>query len=510
MKLGKKLVAVAVAAITALSLGACTSSNGSSNTPGASSENKTLRLATGGAPATFKIGAWAGGEAYLFLSVYDTVVGRDLEGKVVPGLAESWTYSDDAKTLTLKIRTGQTFSNGEPVDAAAVVASLEAARKGTASAQTLASITEVKTSDATTVVISLARPDAALLPILASTSGAVGAPKVLTAESSQLEPVGSGAYTIDKAGTTTGAMYKLKRNPNYWNAKAYPFETVEMRIIADPTALQNAMLAGQLDFTTVGADALPTYATNNKFVTGESKPQAVGALWIADRAGTKVPALGDVRVRQAINKVLDRELITSSLTAGSSYPTNQVFNPIGQAYSKDLATADKFDVDAAKKLMADAGFAGGFNVTMPSSPLTTAYESAISQALGEIGIKVNWETVAMSDFFTKIFSQTYPMYFFYNGFTGSDAQDATASTSGLFNPFQFTTPEFQALMNTANAAPVDQQAKAFQAVNKYIVDQAWVAPLFYATGNYVTSKNVTFTPPAIGFQTFQPFRPAGS
>lgn len=512
MNLGKKLAATVVAAATAVALVACSSSNGS--TPSSSGSSgaaapTTLHLPLSSAPTSFAIGEWGGGDATLLKSVYDTILGQDLDGKVVPGIAEAWKYSDDRKTLTLTIRSGMKFTDGEPVDAAAVVASLDALRKGATSGATLTSITDQKATDASTVVVTLSRPDAALLPVLAGVSGVVGAPKALTAESSKLEPVGSGPYTIDKAATTVGGVYTLKRNPDNWNVKAYPFETVELRVMQDATAAQNAMLAGQLDFASVTSDQIPLYDTS-KFTIGQSKPQAVAALWFVDRAGATIPALTDKRVRQAINMAIDRESIAANLNKGATHATNQLLSPSDPAYSEELLTTNSFDVEAAKKLMADAGFASGFSVTMPSvQGVTTTYESTIGQELADIGITVTWESVPFQDLFQKIFTGTYPMFLFFNGVTGNDAQDTQASLTGLFNPTQFTTPELQALLDTANTASDDQQAAAWEAVNKYLVDEAWAAPFVYATSNFVTSKNVTFTPPVVGGQNLLPFAPAG-
>ena len=495
-------------AVLGLGLAGCSSGNGSSS-GSSGAEVTTLRLPLQAVPASLAVGGEGGGDSTLLLSVYDTIVRRGLDGAVTPGVAESWEYSDDRLTLTLTIRSGMTFSNGEAVDAAAVAASLEATRKGTSTASFISSISDVKASDASTVVVTLSRPDAALLPNLATGSGAVGAPSVLTAESSKLDPVGSGPYTIDKAASTAGALYSLKRNPNYWNVAAYPFETVEFRFMQDPVAVQNALLANQLDWANITLDQVGSFDTS-KFTTGVSLPQAFGAVWLPDQAGNIIPALADVRVRQAINMAFDRDLIATSLNAGSSHPSNQVFSPLGEAFSEELLATNSFNVDGAKKLMADAGYASGFAVTMPSTPISVQYEATITQGLGDIGITVTWESVTLQDFYQKVFTGTYGMFFMFNGFAGSDPQDAASSLTGLFNPFQTMTPELQSLLDAANAAPEDQQAAAYRAVNEYLVDEAWTSPIVYATGSFVTTKGVTYTPPVVAGQSLLPFAPAGS
>jgi len=503
----RRLAAV-VAAVTALTLGGC-SSGGDTAPDAKTSANKMLQLPLSTTPGNFQIGNWPGGEAYMFLSVYDTIVGRALDGSVVPAVAESWKYSEDQKTLTFKIREGMKFTDGEPVDAAAVVASLEVARTGPASASSLTKIAGVEASDESTVVVSLSEPDAALLPILSSNIGAIGAPKVLTAESSKLDPVGSGPYVIDDSSTTVGAVYTLKRNPDYWNTEAYPYDTVEFRVIEDPVAQQNAMQAGQLDFVNISADQRSQFP-EDKFTVGEGTPSGIAALWLIDRNGDIIPALKDKRVRQAINMAFDRSLIAESLGEGGTYPSNQLVSPRGEVFSEDLLKVNDYNPERAKALLAEAGYADGFEMKMPSTALTTTYESAIAQALGDIGIKVTWEPIQFQDLFPKIFTGNYGAYFFYNGLTSNDAQDLAGSLVGIFNPSSYTTPELTELMKAANSASAEKQADAFRAVNEYLVDDGWAAPIGYSSGFYAVTKDVTYTAPLVNGQTVLPFAPAGS
>ena len=506
MRFNKRARVTALALVASVALAGCTPSGPDDSNGG---EEQTLRLAVQAPPTSFAIGGWGGGEAYLFLSVYDTILQRAVDGEIEPAIAESWNYSEDSTVLTFDIRDGMEFSDGNPVDAEAVAASLDAARQSPALSGQMSSIAAIEATDESTVVMTLSKPDAALVPLLTGIAGAIGSPEVLTDESSQLEPVGSGAYVLDQDGTTVGSKYTLTRNDDNWNAAAYPYETIEFQVIPDPTAVQNGLKSGQLDFAGVAEDLLSQFP-EDKFTTGNSNPQAVGALWLVDREGTIVPALADVRVRQAINLALDRDLITSSLNAGSSTATNQVYSPLGDAFREDLLETYAYDLDEARSLMEDAGYGDGFSVTMPSTSISTTYESTITQMLGEIGVVVTWESVPFQDFYAKVLGGSYGMFYMFNGLSGSDAQDTLASLQGLFNPFSSTTPELQELIDSANAASLADQGEAFGAVNEYFVDEAWYAPIASVTGFYVTTKDVTFTPPLVGSQTIRPFAPAGS
>jgi len=495
-------VTAAVAMAAAASLAAC--AGGGSASTGTGDASSTLRLSIAAPPSNFSIGNWSGGDSTLAMSVYDSLIHREVDGSLNGGLAESWEYDESATNLTLHLREGVSFSNGEPLDAAAVVANVEVLRAGSSTAQNLASVSSVAAPDDSTVVIGLSEPDAAIVPLLSNTNGLIGAPSVLTAESSQLAPVGSGPYTLNEQKTVAGAKYVLDKNADFYDAADYPFETVEIQVIQDPTAVQNAMKAGQLDSAGLSSEDLIAQFPESEFTTGQNKPSTVGALWLVDREGTIVPALKDERVRRAINLAFDRTAIAEGLGSGYLNASEQIVSPTGGAWDDELNGAYDYDVDQAKQLLAEAGYADGFDVTMPSTVVSTKFESAIGQALADIGVTVTWESVPFQDFYSKVFGGSYGMFFMMNGLGGSDALDVNASLSGVFNPYLSTTPELESLLAAAN---LSQDEEAFAPVNEYLVDQAWFAPLFYITSLYVVSNDVEYTSPVVGNLTVQPWSP---
>jgi peptide/nickel transport system substrate-binding protein len=496
------LAGTAIAMSVGLVLTGCSGSATSTKTTAAT----TLTLAESAQPSDLSVGNFGGGDATIYLSVYDSLLSQNINGVLSPGVASSWKTSSDGKTTTFQIRKGQKFSDGETVDAKAVVASVEVSRKGTGSAGQLKTIKTVSAPNDSTVVITLTQPDASILYQLAGTPGAIGAPKYLTAASSKLTPIGSGPYTFDKS-SQTGSLYILKKNPNYWNTKAYPFSTVNFRILADPTAITNAMKSGQLDFTQLNTIADASQYPSPQYHTGKLLPSTTAVIVIDDRAGKVVPALGDVRVRQAINLAFDRKLISEKLAPGSTL-TAQMADPNGKIYSKALDDKYKFNVVKAKQLMAEAGYANGFKVTMPSDVFSTQFDSTISQQLGAIGIEVSYETVPIQNLFTKLYAGSYGMFLYFNGFSGSDAKDMGQVLTGSFNPFNYTTPELNTLLEKANSAPASEQAADFRAVNEYITEQGWFAPLVAVGGAYVSSKSVKYTPSVATHINLLPYSPA--
>ena len=135
---GRRIAGAAAVAIVAIVVAGCSGGGGGGNTA-APEGDQTLRLSITAPPSNFSIGNWSGGDSTLFMSVYDTVLHREVDGSVTPGIAEEWEYNADLTELTLHIRDGIEFTNGEALDAQAVADSLEAARTGSSTSANLAS-----------------------------------------------------------------------------------------------------------------------------------------------------------------------------------------------------------------------------------------------------------------------------------------------------------------------------------------------------------------------------------
>ncbi|MFF6804087.1 ABC transporter substrate-binding protein [Streptomyces sp. NPDC012616] len=492
-RLPRTLATSVGAALLATAATAC--AGGGDQAAGSSSGAKTLALSILGTPNSFAPTQLVRGQqAYVWKAIYDTLLIEDNNGQIKPGAAESWKYSDGARTLTLKLRGGMKFSSGAAVDASAVKATLDLMVKTPGPNQgSLASVASVEAPDASTVVIKLRQPDGSLLSSLSSASGVVGDPKTMTDKSAALNPVGSGPYTLDKAQTVNGSVYVLKQRDDYWDKGAYPFQTVKLRVISDPTAAANALKAGESNAGSVDASRLSQLESSGFKVT-KVGATAGANLVLADRAGTKLKALGDVRVRKAINMAFDRDKLVQQMLRGGGVSTEQVFKPKGQVYDQALNKTYAYDTKAAKQLLAEAGYPNGFSVKMPSFIYIKQFEPIIQQALGDIGVKVTWEPVPPQQSGTALLSGKYPMFLIMDGL---DADPVIAKAfygeDGYRNPFHTTDPKLTDLLAQADRQtdPV-KAAAAYRKVNEFGVEQAWTAPLFFVGTQWVTGKGITY------------------
>ncbi|MCZ2816349.1 ABC transporter substrate-binding protein [Modestobacter sp. VKM Ac-2984] len=482
----------AVAALLALSAcGGGDSPSGESPEPGSGGAGD-ISLAVQAAPNSLDPAQLNDGQQrYIWGSVYDTLLYPGEDGALQPNAAESWEYSEDARTLTLDLRDGMTFSDGDPVTAEAVKTTLERTRTTVGPQQgNLAAVESIDTPDEDTVVLNLSSPDPNLLGSLAQGAGVIGDPDTIDSPDTALDPVGSGAYVLDQDATVAGSSYVLERRDDHWNADAYPFETVTVRVIADRTAAVNALLAGEVDAGGVDAAQAKQAEAAGLGVT-VVEGQGVGGLVLADRGGQVAPELADVRVRQAINLALDRQGFVDAILQGLGTPTTQIFNPASQAYVEALDEEYPHDPERARELLAEAGYADGFTLELPANLIVQNFQPSITQALEDVGITVEWQPVTMQ---TNVQTTDWAGYFN----IGSVAPPARTAAlyyapGGSHNPFGYQDPELDALLEeAANTVDPDEAAEIYQEINEFGVDNALFAPIFALSQGWALAPGVTF------------------
>jgi peptide/nickel transport system substrate-binding protein len=409
-------------------------------------------------------------------AVYDTLLLNDVDGTVLPGAAEEWSYNEDKTKLTLKMREGMTFTDGAPVDAAAAKRSLEAIRDGAGPVASRMRGVVVDLVDDLTFTITLPAPNPAMLFFLGDAGGALVSPASIDSPTMDTVPVGSGPYTLNADETVVGSKLVYERNPDYWNPDAYPFEELEFLIMPDETAQLNALASGQIDGTEVSLGSIEQVESSGDHV--EAFPNVVSGIVFADRAGTKIPALGDVRVRQAINMVFDRDAIQKAIWNGHGLASAQLFPPTVSGYQEDLLDYYEFDVAGAKKLMEDAGYADGFDVVLPEIVgYQDEYTAITVQQLAELNIRATVVPVVRAESVPRLLSGEFPMFVYKLPANPevSTVASYVAPTAG-FNPLRNEDPELNELLADWRLADADDAEGIYKDINQWLVENAWFAP----------------------------------
>ncbi|GGS23649.1 hypothetical protein GCM10010269_73100 [Streptomyces humidus] len=503
------LVAVPAAALV-LTVSACGGAAGG----GGANAGSTLSLATVTPPKSFEPGAMAmgGPEDHYYQAVYDTLLKLDAYGRPAAGLATNWNYDAANTTLSLTLRSGVTFTDGTKFDAEAVRTNLEHAKKGTGeAANALKFVDHVKAVDPTHVDIVLTSPDPSLTAGLARSAGYMDSPKAFTRGDVATRPVGTGPYRLDAKRSTAGDTYVFTRNAGYWDKIHYPYKEVSIKVLDDTTAALNALRSGQLQGMPGPSKDIVEGARKAGLTVTTFENGTMEGVFLWDRKGNNTKALGDVRVRRAINYAFDREAIVKNVKGGLGTATDQVFGSSTPAYDKSLEGAYGHDLGKAEKLMAEAGYAQGFSMTLPDfSPVYPNEQAAMTEALKSIGIKVTYQPITGDQVVGSIIGGKWPANFF--SLTSSSPWafiQLAVAPGATFNPFHVSDPKIAALLKTVQQSSGAAQDKALKQLNAYLVDQAWFAPWDVQKGAYVSAKTVKVTPiPGIAVPPLSGFSPA--
>ena len=296
----------------------------------------------------------------VFAALCDKLFDIDEKLNIVPQLASSYEWSADSKALTLKVRPGVTFHDGEKLDAAAVKYNIERHKTlpGSNRRGELALVTTVDVLDPMTVRLNLSAPFAPLLAQLADRAGMMVSPKAAQEAGDKfgVKPVCSGPFRFVERVAQDRIV--LERYPNYWNKGDIHLEKIVYLPIVDSTVRLANLKSGQLDFIERMAPSdVPGLKSDSRFRI--SKITEIGYQGVTINTGKsdlaqKNPLGKDPRVREAFELALDREGIVQVVMEGEAAVGNQWVAPDNTYYAKNVPIP-KRDVAKAKALLAEAG-----------------------------------------------------------------------------------------------------------------------------------------------------------
>ncbi|MGC5170042.1 ABC transporter substrate-binding protein [Microbacterium sp. DT81.1] len=481
------IAAVAIPALAAVTvLTACAPGGSTGRTSGEAGDTLTLGM-TADLPG-LSVLIQPSYQGWFADAVWDSLLICDEFGKPSPQLATEWEYNDDQSAATLTLREGVKFSDGSEFDAADVEAALTAAGEVN---DRFADLT-FESPDPQTITITWPQPIPTMDVILCEPN--ISSSKAYESANLDTTVVGSGPYLYDADASTQGSNYVLKKNPDYWDSDTYPFENLELKVFTDNTAGLNALKTGQIDGILADASTVEEAKSSGKEVV--TLRGVTTRLLITDHNGEKIPALGDVRVRQAMNMVFDRDAIAEDLYRGYADPAYQIFREGSTAYLEDL-TEDPYpyDVEAAKALMEEAGYADGFALQIPffegqGHDLLFPY---VTEQLGQLNITVEQVNLTGPDAYTELLSGTYPVPLWQLGNYGESLQDIKdyILTDGIWNVSHQADPTIDALWQTILTGTDEEKIAAQQEINQYVIDQAWFVPMAYPDGFYAYSPDIS-------------------
>lgn len=375
----------------------------------AEAADKVIRIAVGGwTPGLGNpYASMITGAIHPYIAMFDALTVLTDKGEVKPKLALSW-QADNPTTWTFKLRPGISFTNGEPMNAAAVVTMIEWLKSPDGQRFFLASevrnIESVTAPDDLTVVFKTKIPDVIFhkrISLLQLTP-----PKYFAqvgADGFAQKALGTGPFALRTWGRDTGRSI-WDAQPTSWRAPRH-LTRFEYVVLPEPARRTQALMVGEVDLAfginLIDSDDLA--AQGMKVVIGES--DTVGGLTLPNnREGSP---LKDVRVRQAFNYAVDRETIAKTILHGSVKPSSHGIEPGVFGHNPALAPYP-YDPAKAKKLLAEAGYPNGIKLT--ANVLATGITDGeslyqrIQQDLAAVGIKVEFRNTLGPDWVKMWFS----------------------------------------------------------------------------------------------------------
>jgi peptide/nickel transport system substrate-binding protein len=296
----------------------------------------------------------------VFAALCDKLFDIDEKLEIVPQLATSYEWSADSKVLTLKLRSGVTFHDGEKFDAAAVKFNIERHKTlpGSTRRGELAPVATVDVVDAATVRLNLSAPFSPLLAQLADRAGMMVSPKAAQAAGEKFgtKPVCSGPFKFVERVPQDRMVFE--RFPQYWNKAAIHFDKVIYTPIPDATVRLANLKSGQLDFIErVSSSDMEKLQADKKLKT--SRITELGYQGITINIGKseqakKNPLGRDAKVREAFELSLDRQGLAQVVMDNEAIAGNQWVPPDNSFYAKG-SPIPKRDIARAKALLKEAG-----------------------------------------------------------------------------------------------------------------------------------------------------------
>jgi len=454
--------------------------------------------------------------------IFETIVGRDKNLRMVPSLAVSWKEVDPL-TWELKLRQGVKFHDGKDFGADDIVYSIKRIPRVPDSPSSykrnVAAIKDVVAVDAHTVRILLKTPspqlsmDLTFIYVLPSTTPADAS---IDDFNKGKYVVGTGPYKFVE--WVRGDRLVLDKNPLYWGKKS-SYDRVIFRPITNDPSRVAALLAGDVDIIDQVSPVDQDRLRKDVRVALLSKPAATMMYIHMDSNRDKTPfvagkdgkpldknPLKDPRVREALSLSINRQALVERVLNGAAESAGQ-FVPEGMVGYAPNLQPDPYDVEKAKKLLSEAGYPNGFSLTLHAPNDRYLNDEQVAQTIGQffarIGLDVKVQALPYSVFSTAATKLEYSIFLMgFGNTTGDSARGMTAvlatfdaaSGLGANNRGRYSNPEFDKLINAAAVTSDDDKREGYlqqAAVIAFEKDHA-ILPLYFQTTTWAVRKGITY------------------
>jgi peptide/nickel transport system substrate-binding protein len=430
------------------------------------------------------------------LMMYDALIAFDPQTlQLQPMLATEWEFTSPT-TLVVKLREGVEFHDGEPFNADAVVFHIERCRTYDRSnvKSDLTVIDKVEATGPYEVSFALKHPDATLPATLADRAGCIVSPaSVKAAADGNVDrvPVGTGPFKFVEWQDNT--LIKVVKNTNYWGDAPY-LDGIDVRIINEFNTAVRTVTAGEADIVTNMSAQQMAVAQRDPNVVAEASPSMI--YYTAMMNYGEGSPLADIRVRQAMNYALDRPILNKVLWGGLGGGNCSMF-PSG-FWANDPETENYYtiDIDRAKSLLKEAGYADGIEIQTHTwaDQAAVQRQEVVSAQLAEAGIRLKVTPAqpaqTMQSFLTEKKGHMLMTP------TGGNPDPATAydrqfSGTAFRNAAKLELPGYRELADASlNTFDFGERQQVLYKMQRFVLENALHLPQFTSAGIIVRSPKV--------------------
>lgn len=410
----KQLLSGVMALLLSASLCACGGSKtaeGTSEAAGESSEAETSNTLSEGTPVPGgsvvygmtqdlasldpHVDTDAGTRDVVF-NLYEGLVKPTSDGGFIAAVASDYTISDDAKTYTFTLRDGVTFHDGTPVTIEDVKYSIDRYAEIQGESSAFSSLVDsVEVQDDKTLVVNLKESYSEFLPMMTI------AIIPQSNEDPAGNPIGTGPFKY--VSYTPGQNLELEKYDGYWQEGVPSLDSVEFKFIADVDTAFVELQAGTIDILKYLTAAQAETLGDEDYNIVQGSMNLVHAMYL----NSAYEPLSKTEVRQALCYAVDRDAINNFIFGGKSHIIGSHMIPaMSKYYEPEAETVYSYDPEKAKELLADAGYADGFDleITVPSS-YSQHVDSAqiIADELSQVGINVTLNQVEWSTWLQDVY-----------------------------------------------------------------------------------------------------------
>ncbi len=413
----------------------------------------------------------------------------DGKGNIIPCLAETYTVADDLKSITFSLRKGVKFHDGTDFNAEAAKWNMD----NTIAAMSQPYWASVDIIDDYTIRLNLNQWSNTIVTGLDSTATWMVSPTAFEkngADWMRNNPVGTGPFKF--VSFERDVSYKAVKNPDYWKKGVPYLDAVEILYVGDPLTQKAALQAGD-------ADVLQTepakMAADLETLGFEVEVNVTSTFCLLPDTAHPDSPLANQKVREAVEYALDREAIANAFSYGFWGAPYQIPAPSTIPYNPDFALARKFNVEKAKQLMEEAGFANGFSGTLLVIPvgIDRNIAVAIQTNLAEIGINLELSIPAAIPKFIQDSNTLTSVLILQPIFGTTNWNGALAFALNpyitMMNQVWAKTPQYIELYNATMSAPT-MDVNLIRAVTDYLSEEAQVIPVFCGGTGYAFSSYV--------------------